>query len=505
MDLNLIINELIVYAKVNFKINEEDEIFYRNLILGELNITSFNKVEVNEEKISSFNDPSYFIENLSTYLKENGLNEDEIDKKLTKIFGFLSPLPSEVIKEFNEIYEKKGDERALKYLYFLSIKNDYIKKSKIDKNLVWLTNFKDKNLEITINLSKPEKNNKDIAKLLTKTDDKKYPECLLCKENVGFYGNKNHPARENIRLIPISLNNETWYLQYSPYGYFNMHSIILKSEHSNMKIDKETFSNLLEFVDKFPYFFIGSNADLPIVGGSILNHEHYQGGEHRLPIMDSKIKKPYFIDQNKHSSKLSLLDWYNTAFLIEGEDKKDIVEIADEILKKWRNYDDIKNNIISHSGETLHNSITPCCEKDGDTYKLYLILRNNRCDETYPEGIFHAHKEYHHIKSEGIGIIEAMGLFILPPRLKREIEEIKYCVENRLSSQDILNKYPSFNANFMPLIDQLKKKNKKDVIDEEIRNYINEVCKNILINTAVFKDDMKGRSGVDKFVSSLDL
>lgn len=505
MDLNLIVNELVSYAKLNFNINEEDEIFYRNIILGELGINSFSKVEVDEEKIASFNSPDYFVDNLTQFLSESGLTNDEIDKKLTKIFGLLSPRPSEVIKEFNEIYEKKGNERALKYLYFLSIKNDYIKKSKIDKNLVWFTNFKDKNLEITINLSKPEKSNKDIAKLLVKSDDKKYPECLLCKENVGFYGTASHPARENIRLIPLSLNNESWFLQYSPYGYFNMHSIILKGVHSNMQINEETFSNLLEFVDKFPYFFIGSNADLPIVGGSILNHEHYQGGEHRLPIMNAKIKKPFFIDPNKHSSKLSLLDWYNTAFLIEGENKNDVIAVAKEILEKWKNFDDPKNNIISHTGETRHNSITPCCEKDGDTYKLYLILRNNRCDETYPEGIFHAHKEYHHIKSEGIGIIEAMGLFILPPRLKREIEEIKYCAENRLSSQDIFLRYPSFNPSFLPLVDSLKKKYKKETVDEEIRSYINDVCKNILINTAVFKDDMKGRSGVDKFVSTLDL
>jgi len=504
--INLLVNELFYYAKKNFGLDYElDFLYVKNLVLGELNLDYFEEVEVDCEKIDDMSNPDYFSEELTKYFKEELKIDDDnlIDCKVTKIFGLLTPPPSSVLTRFSEIYQEEGDQQALKYLYYLSIKNDYIKKSKIDRNIIWMSEFPSNNLEISINLSKPEKNNKDIAKLLTKpANSLKYPSCLLCKENLGYFGRNGHPARTNIRYIPLNLSDEKWYLQYSPYGYFNMHSIVFKSTHTNMVINKSTFNNLLTFVDKFPYFFIGSNADLPIVGGSILNHEHYQGGEHLLPVMKAKNKKEFALGDN-HSSKLYQLDWYNTCLMIEGKNKDDVIDVATKILDSWRQYDDLKNSIVSKDGNELHNTITPSCRKDGENYKLYLILRNNRTSEEYPDGIFHAHKEYHHIKQEGIGIIEAMGLFILPARLVRQTEQIKDCLARKLNPKEIVETYPDMTGNFLEMIKKLSKGYKKETINDEIRHYIDDVCKNILINTSVFKDDIKGRVGLDRFIGGI--
>ena len=504
--INTVINELLYYFKKNFEINDElDLIYLRNEVIHELNLKYFEEERIDESKIDEFTNPDYFTHELYKYIKEEiGINEDYlIDEKISKIYGILTPLPSVITSRFYKIKNEEGDQKALNYLYYSSIKNDYIKKSSIDRNLLWSTDYKDKNIEISINLSKPEKNNKDIAKLLTTTPSSvKYPACQLCKDNLGFYGTSSHPARSNIRFVPLNLNDEKWYLQYSPYGYFSMHSIVFKDTHSNMKINKKTFEDLLGFVDLFPSFFLGSNADLPIVGGSILNHEHYQGGKHILPVMLSNNKKEYTLP-DYHSSKLFLLDWYNTCFLVEGKDKNDVIDVASKLLESWREYDDIKNNIISHTGETKHNTVTPSARKVGDTYRLYLILRNNRTSEEYPEGIFHAHPEYHHIKHEGIGIIEAMGLFILPARLKRQIEEIKDSLRRKLNPKEIVELYPDMTGEFLKMITKFKKGYDEDTIDEVIREYINDVCKNILIDTSVFKDDLKGRLGVDKFVGGI--
>ena len=504
--INTLINELIYYFKKNFDLNNEMDLIYsRNFILHELNLKYFEKEDIDYKKLDALDTPDYFTNELTTYIKnELGIEESYlIDEKISKIYGILTPLPSLIDQKFNVIKNTNGDLEALNYLYDLSIKNDYVKKSAISKNIVWESNYKDKNIEVSINLSKPEKNNKDIAKLLSAPKSiLKYPACQLCKENLGYYGNESHPARSNLRFIECNLNNEKWYLQYSPYGYFYMHSILFKDTHSNMKINRKTFEDLLSFVDLFPSFFLGSNADLPIVGGSILNHEHYQGGRHILPVMHSKPKKEYTLVN--HTSKLFLLDWYNTCLLVEGSDKKDVIDVATSILEAWRKYDDLQNEIISFSDNELHNTITPSCRKEDGIYKLYLILRNNRTSEAYPDGIFHAHKEYHHIKQEGIGIIEAMGLFILPARLKRQINEIKDILENKLSKNEIASKYEDMlNEGFLKMIESLKKNYSKDTIDEEIKNYINDVCKNILINTSVFKDDLKGRVGIDNFIGGI--
>lgn len=338
-----VINELVEYAKFHLDAKKEDEIYLKNFLLGELKIKSPSNDEVDLEKIKKMQVPDELLNEVKNYLVSS-LNFSEHNANLfaAKLMGFLTPLPSQVIEKFNEL-ETISDRRALDYLYDLSIKNNYVAKTQIDKNLVWNTSFEDKNFEISVNLSKPEKSNKDIAKLLAKVDKKeeKYPKCALCYENLGFYGDETRAPRENIRLIPLNLDNSRWYLQYSPYGYFNMHCIALKSTHSNMRIDKSTFISLLDFVDRFPSFFIGSNADLPIVGGSILNHEHFQGGEHILPVMRQKTLKEYKLTKYKNS-KLYKLDWYNSCLLVESENRDEAINLSDEILKSWRKYDDLE-------------------------------------------------------------------------------------------------------------------------------------------------------------------
>ena len=499
------INDLIAYAMIHLGMNEFDSVYFKNILLGELGITKPSISPVDLHKIENLIVPDSLLDKVKEYLvNSKKMEEVNADLFLTKLMGFISPNPSKVVEEFNK-FEKESPKKALDYLYDLSIKNYYIQKNKIDKNILWETDYADKNIEISINLSKPEKNNADIAKLIAHVDkeEDRYPKCVLCLENLGFYGNINQPARENIRLIPLKLGNEEWYLQYSPYGYFHMHCICFAKDHTNMFIDKMTFVRLCEFVDRFPCFFIGSNADLPIVGGSILNHNHFQGGEHLLPVMKAKPVKEFRL--NKYpSTRLYKLDWYNTCLMIESKSKDELTSLASEILDGWRLYKDPVNEVYGIDLEGKHNTITPSIRKVNETYYLYLILRNNKCTPQYPDGIFHAHKQYHMIKKEGIGIIEAMGLFILPARLVHQSVEIKDVLNKSYDDGMIIKEYPDLE-DFIPMIHELKRKYNKDTIDKDIREYINDVCKNILINTAVFKDTIVGKLGLDHFIGSLDL
>lgn len=500
------ISKLIYYAKCHLGLLDDDEIFIRNFILHELKLDSFssNEIKINKNKIKELNVPDQLIDELHSYLtEEEKLSDKEAELIETKIMGFLTPMPSEVNRKFYSLL-KENDFKALSYFYDLCIKNNYVAKTRIDKNLFWKANFGDKYLEITVNLSKPEKNTKDIAKLLvkSKTDVEKYPKCLLCSENIGYFGRLDHPARSNIRVINLNLDGEKWFLQYSPYGYFNMHCIVVDSIHENMIIDEGTFRKFFDFIDLFPSFFIGSNADLPIVGGSILNHEHFQGGEHLLPVMNAKIKESFSSKKFKNC-RISLLDWFNSTILLQGKDRDELIKSATNILRVWRHYNDVNNDIIAKEGDVEHNTITPGLKKENDgTYNLYLILRNNRCNAKFEDGIFHAHKEFYHIKKENIGIIEAMGQFILPARLITQNNEIKESLKASLNNKEIISKYPNL-CGFEPMIDALRKKYDINTIDDEIRNYINEVCKNILENTAVFKNDIKGQLGFEKFIESI--
>lgn len=503
--ISQVVNELIEYAKTHLDLHGLNVMYIKNFILGELEIynPSYEKISLERlEEIKDMEVPDYFVDELTKYLLTKGFSEKEAENKIVKIFGLLSPLPNCVAKRCEKL-ASDDSAKALDYLYNLSIYNYYFQKTKVDKNIVWKTDRDDKNIEISINLSKPEKSNKDIAKLLVKksTSEEKYPKCLLCYENLGFFGSDNHPARENIRFIPINFSGKRWYLQYSPYGYFYKHCIVLDEEHSNMVISHDTFKNLCDFVDLFPSFFLGSNADLPIVGGSILNHGHYQGGEHLLPVMEQDVEKEYIIKGYK-STHLYKLDWYNSCLLIKGKDKDEVIDLADKILNTWRHYSDAENEIISDDENGNHNTITPSAKKVNDEYYLYLILRNNRCNEEYPDGIFHAHKEHHHIKKEGIGIIEAMGRFILPARLIRQCKVIKESILEGVSTEKIIKNHADLD-DFKEMIDEIRSKSNGSNVDNLIKNYIEDTCIDILKNTAVFKDNEIGNAGLDKFIGGL--
>lgn len=497
MDIKITIEKLLRYAKVHLGLNELDEVYFRNVLLHKLNIDSPYEGELDLDFINDLLVPDTILDEVKDYLVS--INDDEIEFKLVEIMGLLSPLPSFVANKVNEL-ESKQEGLGLEYLYDLSIKNNYIQKSAIDKNIYFKKEYEDNFLEITINLSKPEKNNKDIAKLLDKQVNVSYPKCALCIENLGNFGDASHAPRSNIRILPFKLFNENWFLQYSPYSYYYKHAIVINNNHSNMTINDTTFPKLLEFVDKYPSFFIGSNADLPIVGGSILNHEHYQGGAHLLPVFYSKDKKVY-LDNGK--VKVSSLNWYNSVIRIESKDINEVINYSRKVFNAWKEYNDETVDIISMTCGVRHSTVTPIARKINDVYSMNLILRNNRCNDIHPDGIFHAHKEYHHIKQEGIGLIEAMGLFILPPRLKRQMGYIKEILSSNIDVNEYYQKYEDLLVH-KHMIDYLIENNGRNlsdkVIDTIINDYIAETCKNILINTAVFKNDELGNIALDRFM-----
>ena len=509
MDGRLLTEKLLAYAKTHLHLNDFDEVYTRNVLLSQLKLTNPFEEKVDLSKIVSMEVPDELWQELKEYVLENNLTDiDSVERFCTDIFGLLTPIPSEINREFIIIKEQKGIQAACDYLYDICIMNGYIQKTAIAKNLKWEYQDDNNKLEITVNLSKPEKNNKDIAKLLVAPQGKKYPSCMLCKENEGFEGTATHPPRRNLRTVKVKLNGEKWFMQYSPYAYYDEHCIVINEEHIPMIVDEKTPYKLLDFVDNFPNYFIGSNASLPIVGGSILNHEHYQGGRHLMPMHYAKIKKQ-FTNPEFSDLKIGILDWYNSVLQIEGKDRNSVAAFAAKIIQEWKQFSCPECDIINQTDQTPHNAISPICKKTGNNYSMSLILRNNRTDKQYPDGIFHVHPEYQNIKSEGIGLIEAMGLFILPGRLKRQLDEI----ENILCKKSQYDKDAYNNPNndlyihrFMieKLIGQGFSSDKVQA-HKRVQNYVNHACASILDNTAVFKNDQTGRDGFEKFIKVLKL
>lgn len=493
-DLNL----LIAYAKKNLKLEGLNEIYVRNTLMKKFNIEE----EYYDTDTSIVNDlvrPDILIEKLSKDLVDNGFAlEENVHLLVDEIFGDLSLSPNEFLIEFKKIEESKGKEEALEFFYDYQIKNNYIQKTAIEKNIHWNEEKLKYPIEISINLSKPEKKNSDIAKLkLVKSSS--YPKCLLCKENLGFYGDEKKAPRRTIRFVPVELDDEKWYLQYSPYGYYYQHAICFSDKHSDMVINKTTFKKLLQFVDLYPSFFMGSNADLPIVGGSILNHEHFQGGNYVLPLFKSLDKKEYKFD--KYSSlKITKLDYYHATLKVVGDNIEEIASFADKVLNIYKNFDAEEIDLISRT-DVLHSTITPICRKENNKFALYLIFRNNRTNEVEEGGIFHAHKIHHHIKSEGIGLIEAMGLFILPPRLISEMKNISDILQGKISKEEFNNE------KYSNMIDELliKYGNKNSLENSKniLKEYIAETCEDILKNISVFKDDELGNKYFDLLMTKV--
>ncbi|MEG1520315.1 MAG: UDP-glucose--hexose-1-phosphate uridylyltransferase [Clostridia bacterium] len=451
------VNELVEYATFHLGLDKKDVVYVRNMLLDSLNLSDCYEGEIDSEKIKNMTVPDEILNSIAEYVKENAIvDELLIPNFLAKLMGLATPSPSAVERTFAEKY-KADKKSATDYLYDLSIKNNYIQKTAVDKNLWWQADYKQgSSLEITINLSKPEKNNKDIAKLLTQKSTN-YPKCALCYENVGFAGNLTKAARQNLRTIDLKLGGEEWFMQYSPYVYYDEHCIVINKEHHPMAVTSGTFEKLMEFVDIFPQYFVGSNACLPIVGGSILNHEHYQGGKHLMPLHYSAPRK-FFVDKKYPDTEISILEWYNSCVRIESENEQHVIEEAKKLWATFEGYTDESVGIFAETNGEKHNAVTPIARRCGKKYIIEIILRNNITSEEHPDGVFHAHTEYHDVKSEGIGLIEAMGLFILPPRLLKSMENEP-------------NKYT--------------------------KEYINNACQNILKNTAIFKDDEVGQKAFE--------
>jgi UDPglucose--hexose-1-phosphate uridylyltransferase len=411
--------------------------------------------------------------------------------------GALTPRPSEIIKKFRALYEF-SPEAATNYYYNLSKKTDYIREYRIKNDVKWITETEYGDIDITINLSKPEKDPKAIAAAL-RMKQSAYPKCQLCRENEGYMGRVNHPARENHRIIPIELAGASFFLQYSPYVYYNEHCIVLNKRHIPMVINKDAFDKLLAFVEKFPHYFVGSNADLPIVGGSILTHEHFQGGRYEFAMAKAEIETPLTF-KDFEDVEAGIVKWPMSVIRIASKDKTKLSFLANKILSAWRSYTDEEAFIYAETEGEAHNTITPIARMRNGKFELDLVLRNNITTEECPLGFYHPHPEFHHIKKENIGLIEVMGLAVLPARLKTEMETLK---EAMLSGKDIAD--DETIAKHKEWAEKIMTENKitEDNCEEILRAEIGKVFTAILGQCGVFERNEKGKEQFIRFAESV--
>ena len=417
----------------------------------------------------------------------------------TKIMSLLMPRPSEVIHHFYDLYEKESSEAATDYYYKLSRDSDYIRRYRICKDRKWVTSTKYGDLDITINLSKPEKDPKAIA-AAKNAKQSGYPKCLLCRENEGYAGRVNHPARQNHRVIPVTINDSQWGFQYSPYVYYNEHCIVFNSQHVPMKIEHATFCKLFDFVKQFPHYFVGSNADLPIVGGSILSHDHFQGGHYDFAMAKAPVERSFAV-KGYEDVESGIVNWPMSVIRLSGRDTDRIIALADVILNTWREYTDEEAFIYAYTDNEPHNTITPIARKRDDKFELDLVLRNNITTEEHPLGVYHPHAKLHHIKKENIGLIEVMGLAVLPARLKAEMAELKETILNGsdLHASENLEKHADWVDEFKAKYEVIDATNIDRIVEQEIGLVFMEV----LEDAGVYKRTEEGQKAFDRFVAAL--
>lgn len=489
------IEELLYYAIINLDLKKKDLAEKRKQIFDALHIKESFRGNIDKKTIAQLPVPDVFVNALISYSRDVlKLNEEESNRLATGVMGLLTP-SNKTVNEVFSAYHDITSNLALDYLYDLSVKNDYIKKTFVERNISTRTLIDDKEIITSINLAKPEKNNKDIAKALVKSAKPAgFPSCVLCHENVGFAGGGDYPPRQNLRDIELKLDDEIWHLQYSPYVYFPYHLIVIDGVHRPMSVCEKNVRHLLSFLDYYPDCFITSNSDLPIIGGSILNHEHFQGGKFDSPLFKCKKNEVLIAESNRHA-EVSIVDWFSNVLLVKGKNKDHVLSQTMEIIDFWRDYSDEEVDIIADDG-AKHNSVTLMANKKENAYCMYICLRNNRCDEKYPQGIFHAHPEHHIIKKEGIGISEVMGIFILPARLYRQAKLAEDVASGRLSFARCVEQYPDMNE-FSSMIDKMKKYGISGA------EYMSRTCAEILRNCAVFKNDDKGKKAFKKFVERL--
>ena len=462
-------------------------------------------------KEDEYTDPDCDIDNiiLEDVLKDlldeavkRGIIEDSItyrDLFDTKLMNQLCPRPSQVIDKFNDIYKNEGAEAATDFFYNMSRNSDYIRTYRVKKDLKWTTETDYGTLDITINLSKPEKDPKAIA-AAKNAKQSAYPKCQLCMENEGYAGRTNHPARENHRIIPITINDSKWGFQYSPYVYYNEHCIVFNGEHIPMKIERATFVKLFDFVKLFPHYFLGSNADLPIVGGSILSHDHFQGGHYTFAMEKAPIIKEFTV-KGFEDVNAGIVKWPLSVIRLQCKDEKRIIDLAEHILNVWRGYTDEAAFIFAETDGEKHNTITPIARKRGDLFELDLALRNNITTEEHPLGVYHPHAHLHHIKKENIGLIEVMGLAVLPSRLKDEMEQLKDCIVNGkdIRGDEKLCKHADWVEEFSKQYEKIDASN----VDEILKSEIGKVFCQVLECAGVYKCTEDGLAAFMRFVAIL--
>ena len=491
------IKKLVTYGLETGLITEEDRIFTTNELLELLNLDEY---EEPEETYTDVELESTLAEILD-YACENGLLEDSIvyrDLFDTRIMGLLTPRPHEVIRTFQNLYAKSPKEATDAY-YKFSQDTDYIRRYRIARDRKWVTSTPYGELDITINLSKPEKDPKAIAAAKA-AKQSGYPKCQLCMENIGYRGRTNHPARQNHRVMPITVNGKPWGFQYSPYVYYNEHCIVFNSQHTPMKIERGTFAKLLDFVRQFPHYFVGSNADLPIVGGSILSHDHFQGGNYEFAMAKAPIEASFTI-KGYEDVTAGIVKWPMSVIRLQHAEPDRLVDLADHILELWRGYTDKDAFIFAETDGEPHNTITPIARKRGEIFELDHVLRNNITTEEHPLGVYHPHAELHHIKKENIGLIEVMGLAVLPARLKPELELLaEYMVSGKdIRSNETLEKHADWVEEFLPKYGTITQENVMDIIQEEV----GIVFMKVLECAGVYKCDEKGRKDFRKFIDLL--
>lgn len=496
--INTYIAALAAYGLKTGLITADDRIFAINSILAALGLDDYEEPE---------NIPDMELEEILKGLLDFACSKNIIADSIayrdlfdTKLMACLTPRPSEVIARFKADYAVSPVTATDNY-YKLSRDTDYIRRYRISKDIKWKTRTEYGELDITINLSKPEKDPKAIA-AAKNAKQSGYPKCLLCPENVGYAGRLNHPARQNHRIIPVDICGEPWGFQYSPYVYYNEHCILFNTKHTPMVIDKKAFKKLFDFVSQFPHYFIGSNADLPIVGGSILSHEHFQGGNYTFAMAKANIEKEYKI-KGFEDVTVGRVKWPMSVIRLRSADTGRLVELADIILTKWRGYTDEAAFIFAETDGEPHNTITPIARRNGDMYELDLVLRNNITTEEHPLGVYHPHAELHHIKKENIGLIEVMGLAVLPARLKNEMQQLADVLVTKgvsaVRSDPVLEKHADWAEKFCTERDV-----NADNVHEVIRDEIGKVFAKVLEHAGVYKRTPEGETAFDRFVEYLN-
>lgn len=491
------IEQLLDYATKKLSLDYYDVNYARNTLLDNFKLGA-------TQTFDSL--PEYHIQDtidfMVNYAIEQGLTTKE-DALLyeTRLFGIVTPSPSSIIMKYDITKACEGVEAATDYLFDLGVANNYLRMIDIKKNIMWEYAGSKGGLVVTINLSKPEKDPKQIqAALKAKTG---YPACMLCPSNVGYAGNAAHPARQTLRTIPVDLYGENWWIQYSPYQYYDKHLICFCDEHRPMKVNHDCLARLVDFVEQFPHFFMGSNAALPIVGGSILTHDHYQGGGKGLPMFNAPIRKTF--KSPIKGAEISIVDWYNSVIRVSAKKKVVAVEAADYVLRQWQDYSDESVGIICKT-DAQHNAVTPIARFENGKFIVDMILRNNRTDEAHPYGIYHPTEDLHNIKKEGIGIIEVMGTFILPGRLDKELKAIqkfltgeeKFDYEKVSEDTHPLTKHKDM---IKYLVDNNGTSNSAEASEKIVKDYINTTCEKILECTAVFKNTEQGAIAFNKFMT----